>query len=46
MKPVAVVAAILLAGLVAVGVGWVIGGLAWTVIASLGVEFEPPCVSC
>ena len=46
MKPVAVVAAILLAGLVAVAVGWVVGGLAWTVIASLGVEFEPPCVSC
>lgn len=35
MKPVAVVAAILLAGLVAVGVGWVVGGLAWTAFLSL-----------
>ena len=46
MKLILAVAAILLAGLVAAATGWVIGGLAWAVIASLGVEFEPPCVSC
>lgn len=36
MKPVAVVAAILLAGLVAVGAGWVVGGLLWTAVVALG----------
>lgn len=35
MKPLTVVAAILLAGVLAAGVGWVIGGLAWTAFLSL-----------
>lgn len=32
MKPLAVVAAVLLAGVVAAAVGWVMGGLAWLAV--------------